>query len=216
MANEITYNMDFSQPPQKLNKMEQFIRSRLKTLVNELSLQMQRHVREKYFGPYTGKASDNSLQRRSGMLSKSIQPIPAQEEGDFVKGGISIGTNYAKVQFGKKGQVTTIQGNPWLTIPLPAALNNQGIARGRARDEAVFGKTFIKRSKKGNLIIFGKVLYQKGAKAGQAKTEMLPLFVLKNQVDVKSRVHPEDIMAWAQPILGKNMTDLKNQVEGYV
>jgi hypothetical protein len=189
------------------------LEKRLKNEVNIMSVMLQRHIREEYFRPYSGKVEDNSLQRRSGMLSKSIRPIPAYAEGDLIKGGVSVGSRYAAVHFGKIGQVTSISGSPWLTIPLPAALNNQGLAKGRARDEAVFGKTFFARSKNGNLILFGKLLYTKGKKVGEAKSDVVPLFVLKHQVEVKTRVHPEDLWRWVQPVLGKSLAALKETIE---
>jgi hypothetical protein len=101
-----------------------------------------------------------------------------------------------------------------LTIPLPAAMDNNGVTRGSARDEAIFGETFIRKSAKGNLIIFGKLKYVKGKSAGKVKGKLVPLFLLKNQVNVPARIFPEDLAKFAQPLLGKGMADIKNGLMG--
>jgi len=62
----------------------------------------------------------------------------------------------------------------YLTIPLPAAMTPAGVARGPARS---FEGTFIKRSKAGNLVIYQH----------QGKGKILPLFLLKKQVEIPAR-----------------------------
>ena len=207
----------------KAKQLQIDIVKRLITEVNLISVQMQSHLRTEYFKTYDGNTEDNKLQNRTKDLSSSIQPIPAKQEGDIISGGISIGQKYAHVHFGKVGATTTITGKPWLAIPLPAALDNRGVAKGRAKDEAVFGKTFIIKSKTNpsDLVIYGKYVQQKGKnagsikkgrKAGQEQGDAIPLFVLKHQVEVKTRVHPEDLWKWVKPVLGKSLEALKQEI----
>ena len=90
-----------------------------------------------------------------------------------------------------------------LTIPLPAAMDSNGTARGSARDKAIFGETFIAKG-----IIFGNLNYVRGKKAGQTKGDIVPLFVLKKSVDVPVQITSESLRDWVQPILGKGMADI--------
>lgn len=218
MAEEITVTLEGITPfQQKLANLKTKLVKRLINEVNYVAIQLQTHIRQDLFRTYSASGTSHDvLQRRTGSLSKSIQPIPAAVDGDVVRGGISIGTAYAKVHFGKVGQVTTItpKNSKYLTIPLPAAMTAQGVAKGRSGDKAVFGKTFVGKSRAGNLIIFGTQMYQKGKKAGQSKGEVTPLFLLKQSVNVKSRVHPEDLTKWVQPILGKSLEALKAEMDG--
>jgi hypothetical protein len=48
-------------------------------------------------------------------------------------------------------------------------------------------------------MLFGKRVVQKGAKAGQTRGGITPLFLLVKQVKVKARIHPEEILAWEKP-----------------
>jgi len=100
-----------------------------------------------------------------------------------------------------------------LAIPLPGAMDSSGTAKGSPRDAAIFGQTFLAKSRAGNLIIFGKLNYVRGKKAGQAKGDVVPLFVLKNSVDVPVTVTTESLRAYAQPILGKGMDAIRAGLE---
>jgi len=137
---------------------------------------------------------------RTGNLRAQTKPLPVTERPGVIKSGMGFGTTYARPHVGPKGQVTTIKpvGKQWLTIPLPAAMTKAGVLRGAAQS-GMWGETFFARSKKGNLILFGKRVAQKGAHAGEARGAVVPLFVLKKQIQIKARVHPETILAWEKP-----------------
>ncbi len=48
----------------------------------------------------------------------------------------------------------------------------------------------------------------KGKKTGELQGNIIPLFVLKKQVKVKARIHPEDLIAWIGP---KMIADFKEK-----
>jgi hypothetical protein len=197
--------------------LDAYIGKMVVRLVNTTTLALQKHIRQDLFQSFamTGPRNSNVLFSRSKKLRNSVINIPVVKTGDDVKGGVGIGTEYARVHFGKRGQVTTIVAKgKMLTIPLPAAMNNNGVARGSARDASIFGETFIRKSTKGNLIIFGKLKYVKGKSAGKVKGKLVPLFLLRNQVNVPARIFPEDLAKFAQPLLGKGMADIKNGLMG--
>jgi hypothetical protein len=163
-----------------------------------------------------GPKNQGVLNSRSGILKKSITTIPATTDGDVITGKLGIGTVYGKMHFGPAGQVThvTPKSGKFLAIPLPGAMDAHGIARGKPLDKAIFGQTFIARSKAGNLIIFGKLTYVKGEKAGQVKSDLKPLFVLKESVDVPVTITTESLRAWVRPLLGKGLADIGAGLKG--
>jgi hypothetical protein len=217
MADGIKIEGNFEELRERKKWLDAYIGKMVVRLVNVTSLALQKHIRQDLFQSFamTGPRNSNVLFSRSKKLRNSVINIPAVKTGDDVKGGVGIGTKYARVHFGKRGQVTTIVAKgKMLTIPLPAAMDNNGVTRGSARDEAIFGETFIRKSAKGNLIIFGKLKYVKGKSAGKVKGKLVPLFLLRNQVNVPARIFPEDLAKFAQPLLGKGMADIKNGLMG--
>ena len=216
MADEIKINIDWENLRERKKWLDAYIGKTVMKLVNTVTLATQKHIRQDLFGVYPGGTTATTLSTRSGKLKKSVVNIPATREGDIIRGAIGIGTVYGRVHFGKAGQVTTIRPvrAGALAIPLPAAMDSHGVARGSPRDKSIYGETFLGKSKAGNMIIFGKLLYVKGAKSGQAKGGLKPLFVLKQSVSVPSRIHPEDLRAFVQPLLGKGMADIKAGLEG--
>ncbi len=67
-----------------------------------------------------------------------------------------------------------------------------------------FGNTFITRSKKGNLIIFGTQRITKGGRLGEFRGDVTPLFLLKKQVKIKARVHRELFFKWSAKQLSQD------------
>jgi hypothetical protein len=89
----------------------------------------------------------------------------------------------------------------YLTIPLEAAKagkGGQGPGRGSARG-GPWGETFVGKSKAGNLIIFGRLRITKGKRVGELRSRIVPLFLLKKQVIIRARIHPEELIAWIKP-----------------
>lgn len=173
-----------------------------KSIIDINARALQRYVR---IEKLTGGTTPSRLRVRSGRLRASVISLKTEMKEDRVEGGISFGTVYGRAHVGPKGQVTTItpKRSKYLTIPLPAAMTKAGVVRGTARSfmgkEGVFGKTFIAKSKAGNLIIFGQKRIEKGKRTGELRREIVPLFVLKKQVKIKARVHPEELIAWVKP-----------------
>lgn len=165
-----------------------------------------------------GGTTDYKLRKRTGKLASGTKPMAVEVKGAQVEGGIQFGSVYARVHIGPKGQVTTIKPKTkkFLTIPIEGSpiMTSAGVLKASAGELMTgaiglpFGETFIKRSKKGNLIIFGKQRVSKGANIGETRGEIIPLFLLKKEVKVKSRIHPKEIMAMAKKLM---VEDLKSK-----
>jgi hypothetical protein len=149
---------------------------------------------------FTGGTTDSKLAVRSGKLRASVRPMPIVNKPTSIEGGVKFGTIYARVHVGPAGQVTTIRPKKgkYLAIPLPAALKPSGVAKGAPRT-GPWGDTFFAHSKKGNLILFGKSIYSKGARQGETRGKVTPLFLMVKQVKIKARIHPKEIIKWIAP-----------------
>ena len=158
-----------------------------------------------------GGTTATKLRKRTAKLAASTKPRPVKKVKGNYEAGVKFGTRYAGVHIGKKGHKTVIRpvNKQYLAIPLKAAQTRAGVARGRPRDAGVFGKTFIAKSKAGNLIIFGKSVYQKGARAGQTHGKIVPLFVLKKQVTVPVRIVTKDLINWIKPKIERDLMRIK-------
>lgn len=125
--------------------------------------------------PYPGGTTGNSLSLRSGNLVESLQ------QSIFVKGsnldnmiGEIGGAFYARIH--ETGGTITPKKGKYLTIPLPAALNSNGTPiKSKARD---WDKTFILKSKKGNLLIVRR-----------DGRHLTPLYLLKTSVTIPARLN---------------------------
>ena len=218
MPDGIELSADFTPLYKAAKWLRAYMGKMVKNAVNTTTLQLQGHIKNDLFQSYSmiGPKNAGVLNSRSGELKRSITAQPAElAEDDLYRGFVGIGKSYGKVQFGKAGQVyhMTPKNGQYLTIPLPGAMASNGTARGGALDKAIFGQTFFAKSKAGNLILFGKLNYVRGKRAGQAKGDILPLFVLKRSVDVPVTITTESLRAWTQPILGKRMADIKEGLE---
>lgn len=184
-----TKTSDFSKYPRRLIK-------RLRTAVKKTGTLVATYIRREYFGTDTGPTT---LRVRSGKLRRGIRGKDATIKGWKVRGGVTAGSVYSVIHFGRKGKRTTIKPRKakMLAIPLKAAMTPAGVARGTPRG-GPWGKTFIAKSKAGNLIIFGRRKIMKGARAGVLKGKVVPLFVLKTKVKVPTRIHPKAFMPWAK------------------
>lgn len=213
MTDRIEIKSNIPEVIHNVKQFQAFVEKQVKNAVNVASMSLLKYIRLEKFGPYPSGTTDKTLSIRSKRLWRSLAPIPARVEGNEVFGGLTIGTKYAATHFGKAGQVTTIKGNPWLAIPLPSALDKHGVSKGGPQDSAIFGNTFIAKSKQGNLIIFGKLKYTKGKKAGETKGDIVPLFVLKHEVKIPVRITDDDLQRFVGPIIGKSMKIIKQGVK---
>lgn len=170
------------------------------------SVLLKTRVRDRYL---TGGTSIDRLAVRTGHLRSSTKEMPLVRTAGLIETGISFGTGYAPVHVGPSGQVTTIHpvNAKYLAIPLAAARTPAGVPRGAPRS-GMWGETFFATSRKGNLILFGRRVVQKGARAGQTRGAVVPLFVMKKQVKVRARVDPVQILIWSRGELVKDFLDI--------
>lgn len=181
-----------------VQKVSRRIFSETKRILRTEAVLMGSHIKmDLMSGPRPGK-----LGVRSGALRSSVKSMAVTESPGLLESGVSFGTQYARAHVGPKGQITTIRAKKgkFLAIPMEAALTPSGVAKGAPRS-GMWGQTFLFRLKDGSgrLMLFGKRIAQKGAKAGQARGDIVPLFLLVKQVKIKARIHPEEILAWEKP-----------------
>jgi len=182
----------------------------LKTSLQVNSLLLQTHTRTTYL---RGGTTNTRLRRRTGKLAAATKALSVEKTSEGFKAGLGFGTKYAAIHVGDN-RITTIKpkNKQYLAIPLPAAMTKAGVVRGKPLDESVFGDTFIAKSKKNNLIIFGKkVRWSLGGRSesrtGSTYGKITPLFVLKKQVQIKTRVPPKALIKFVRP---KIIRDLEN------
>lgn len=125
------------------------------------------------------------LKERTGNLVKNTVAIPTTTTANRVVGGVDIGKGlvYTRVHVGPEGQVTTIRPKTAksLTIPLPPALGPQGVKKYPSAWQ--YADLFPITSKAGN-----RLLVQKEGDT------LIPFFLLVQQVQIKARIHPEQIL----------------------
>jgi hypothetical protein len=139
--------------------------------------------------------SGNTLQRRTGEGLKSIRDsiyvTGSTGSVDDVKGSISTGS----MTIHETGGTITARSGKYLTIPLPAACDSRGVPlRRSARD---WDKTFVQRSRKGNLIIFQR-----------RGRELVPLYLLKPSVYIRPRLGLEKAYMSEMPYFQERLLDL--------
>lgn len=182
---------------QAIMKVQPVVMQEIRRIFSAEAAEMAGYIKSEYM---TGGTTASKLKVRTGKLRASVRSLKNRVVGTTISGGVGIGTVYGRVHIGPSGQETVIKPKQkkYLTIPLPAALTKAGVTKGSAMS-GVWGETFVAKTKKGNLIIFGQYLFQKGKKAGQAAGKLVPLFLLRKEVTVPARIHPEDIIEWEKP-----------------
>jgi hypothetical protein len=177
----------------RLGKMDEQTLKAVEGVVTRGSRLLMGHIMQHHL---TGGTTGTRLAVRTGQMRRETREKPTRRQGTIITGGIEFGSKYAGVHVGPRGQKTTIRPKraQFLTIPLPAAKTAAGAGSGRARD---FPDTFIIKSKRGNTLIVRRA----GGKG------IIPLFVLKKQVTIPARVHPEDIRKAIAPKIKKDLED---------
>jgi hypothetical protein len=125
-------------------------------------------------GSWPGGTSSRTLSTRTGKALQSIQDSVkvTGDTFDDVQGQIG-GIFYLRIQ--EYGGTITPKKGKYLTVPLPAALDGAGVPlRASARD---WEKTFVIRSKSGNLLI-----------CRREGKQIVPLYVLVTQVVIPPRL----------------------------
>lgn len=169
----------------------------IKTLFRKFLAALAADMRTRHSGQWPGGTSTSTLSRRTGQLVKSIASS-IKVSGKFSASGEVVGQigsplTYASAQeFG-----ATIRPNRanWLTIPLPAAMDKRGVPiLPKARD---WPRTFVQKSRKGNLIIFQR--------RGQRK--IVPLYILKKEVRLPPRLNLTRAIEAGAPPLGDRIIE---------
>ena len=164
-----------SQGAISFDKLDPVIRKTMLVFLRAISDQM----RSRHSGAWPGGTGAKSLSRRTGALLRTIEKS-VKVTGKFtgtgeVRGQIGSPLIYASTQ--EFGATIRPKRAQYLTVPLPAALNANGMMKlPKARD---YPRTFVARSRRGNLIIFQK----------KGRGKIIPLFVLKRQVRIPPRLN---------------------------
>lgn len=168
---------------------------------------LQRYLRVQRM---TGGTSSTRLAVRSGRLRASVVPTPILQDPNSVSGGINVGAVYSRVHIGRRGQKTVIRPKKgkYLAIPIGEALTKAGVAKGGPTSNR-WGKTFVQKSKKGNLIIFGQKRIMKEKREGELRSAVLPLFLLLKQVTIPARIDPQEAMDFIKPKLIQDFETLR-------
>lgn len=158
--------------------------------MTEASAKLTSEVQNKHL---RGGTSSSRLRVRSGRLRSETRALRTKIKGSEVRGGFKIGVFYASTHFGPKGKVTTIKPkrSRYLTIPLPPALTAGGRPKKKSAREWGDRLKFIPRAGKSPLL------------AEVTRGGIRPFYVLKDEVDIKTRVHPEVIEAETSDILAR-------------
>lgn len=127
--------------------------------------------------------SGQILHRRTGNLARSMgMRVERDTEGTWegvIGSGASLRTarmSYANIH--ETGGIIRPINAKYLAIPVGEARTPAGVARFKPRDieGAGYEKSFIRRTRAGNLMIFGK-----------SGLNLVPLFVLKKEVRIPAR-----------------------------
>ncbi|AHC30443.1 hypothetical protein CC53_gp026 [Rhizobium phage vB_RleS_L338C] len=147
----------------------------LSRAIREALQLVARKMEQQHSNPWNGQMVNNSpnLQKRSGGIARIKDTIKVKGSTIETLEG-TIGT--AGFAIHETGGTIRAKRSKYLTIPLPAAMDGRGVPlRKRARD---WDKTFVARSKRGNLLIFRK-------ENGGGVT---PLYLLKPSVRIPARL----------------------------
>lgn len=184
-------NKDFAEEAPKILSKE------LRNFLDTVALALSR----RHGVAWKAGTTPTTLSVRSGDAIKSIVESVRVEGTTFadMKGYIGGAFPLATHEFG----ATIVSKGKLLTIPLDAALDSRGIPlKAKAGD---WDKTFVAKSKKGNLIIFRKV----GA-------QIVPLYVLKSKVVIPARLGMGDTLKTGLPYFVERAMDqiVKNVTGG--
>ncbi len=158
-----------------LDKLDPIVKRQMRVWLKAIAVQMRR----RHSTRWPSGTGEKTLSKRTGKLVESIErsvSVKGQmSKGGEINGRIGSPLIYANVQ--ENGATIRAKRAQFLTVPLPNALKSNGVMKfPKARD---YPRTFIAKSRKGNLIIFQK----------RGGRRIVPLFVLKRQVYVPPRLN---------------------------
>lgn len=141
------------------------------------------------------RLSGNPLARRTGTLARSWGVEVFGESIRSLRGVVFSTARHARIH--EQGGVVRPVHAKMLAIPLQAMRTPAGVARFhtplRLTLKGAFLKTWIQKSKRGNLILMGQKT---------KRSKPLPLFVLKRQVTIPPRMGAERMLrAFAETTL---------------
>lgn len=183
-----------------LKKIPKTFLEKMIKIIHRNSILLATHMKQDIM---TGGTTKNKLAARSGRLRASTKALSPKMTVERVEGGVRFGTNYAGPHIGEPGTKTTItpKSAKYLTIPTKFMKTKSGQSRGSARGayiKAHYDSTFVKLSKAGNLVIFG-------VKKLKTKSKIIPLFILKQRVEIPARIHPSELLTWVEERIMKDM-----------
>ena len=133
------------------------------------------------------RLSGNPLARRTGTLARSWGVEVFGESIRSLRGVVFSTARHARIH--EQGGVVRPVHAKMLAIPLQAMRTPAGVARFhtplRLTLKCAFLKTWIQKSKRGNLILMGQKT---------KRSEPVPLFVLKRQVTIPPRMGAERLL----------------------
>ena len=155
-----------------LNESGQAVAQEFQEAMQEVAREMVRRHSRGWNGRLINDRAD--LQRRSGEGLRSLLRSVRVSEGTLVD-EVSASISGGALSRHETENVTVARRSRYLTIPLPAALDSRGVElKRRARD---WQNTFVRRSRRGNLIIF-----QRTARGP------VPLYLLKTRTRSQPRL----------------------------
>ena len=162
-----------------LSGLSDELREEILKTTNRQSELLTNYIIERHL---TGGTKKTKLAVRSGLLRKTTRPI-SSVSGERMKGGTRFGVFYAGPHIGPPNKVTTIKPRKAksLAIPILYGLTAAGVAKAKSPRD-VPGLKYIPRGSKSPLL--AKV------EGGTVK----PWYVLKKEVKIKARVHPNEII----------------------
>jgi len=135
------------------------------------------------------RISGGVLKRRTGELSRSfISGVSGSKLSD-VFGMVATRSKYAPIH--EYGGAITPKTAKHLTIPLPDNKTKAGVTRKSARQLISEGKSFFRKSKRGNLILFTN-----------NRGDLKPMFVLVDRVSIPARLgFSQTAQKWFESLL---------------
>ncbi len=174
------------------SKLDPTIRRNILKFLRKVAGQMS----ERHGKRWPGGTGPLTLSKRSGQLVSTIRSS-VKVSGNFSRGDGVVGQIGSPLIYASTHEFSatiTPKSKRWLTVPLPAALNANGTMKlPKARD---YPNTFIRKSRKGNLLIFQK----------RGRRRIVPLFVLKDKVKIPARLNLGATLRQGLPELGDAIT----------
>lgn len=180
-------NIETTVRDQQVRDRIRTVQQRISSLFEDSWLEWQVEIDKQIQLALRGK----SLQTRSGMLRRLLTWASLQREGENYKVVLESGTPYARIQ-DLGGKVKAKPGRA-LAIPLDAVKTRAGLVK---KPPLEWKNTFIQK---------GLIFQKKGEK-------IIPLFVLRKQVEIPPSKWFRNSVEKSEPILLRIMETRMNQV----